>query len=311
MIPSRILILLFIAAIANCQPFDFPSSPSRSPGLQVDEDGKIYTAAGSQLYRLNSNLKQEESWPLRTDAVNISLSSDGRWLVVCLTDLSCEVYNANNFSAGHVFTRENTVRSATNLALFAAEDSFYVGSITLNINGARNEMTLSQYRFTASQNDMVASATYEIDRSGFERNLYGGFVRGSFAYYIASDNNPTTDGVRNFKVMRVCHNRNFGALYELSLVLCGGAPSTDVRISGVSVVDEDFGGLIGPVVILSRNRPNSGQNYVCLYSLVDIDREMQAKYDSCSTATISSAEEIDLGWRGSQIFCHLSMVSIK
>ena len=307
MIPS---ILLLTAAIANCQRFDFPSSPSRSPGLQVDENGKIYTAAGSQLYRLNSNLMQEESWGLRTDAVNISLSSDGRWLVVCLTDLSCEVYSANNFSAGHVFRRENAVRSVTNLALFAAEDSFYVGSISSN-NGVQNEMTLSQYRFTASQDDMVASATYTINRNEFERNLYGGFVRGSYAYYIASDNNPPRiEGVRNFKVMRVCHNSNFGALYELSLV-CVNAPSTDVRTSGVSVVDEDFGGLVGPVVILSRNRPNSQQNQVCLYSLVDIDREMQAKYDSCSIATIISPEEIDLAWRSSQTFCHLSMVSTK
>ena len=305
------LLLSLLAIVSSAQSFNFPSSPSRSPGLQVDEDGKIYTAAGSQLYRLNSNLVQEDSWTLRTDAVNISLSSDGRWLVVCLTDLSCEVYNANNFSAGHVFRRENAVRSVTNLALFAAEDSFYVGSITSN-NGAQNEMTLSQYRFIASQNDMVASAMYAFERSGFERNFYGGFVRGSFAYYIASDNNPpTTDNVRNFKVMRVCHNSNFGALYELSLV-CVGNPSTDVRIGGVSVVDEDFGGLTGPVVILSRNRPaNSAQNYVCLFSLVDIDREMQAKYDSCSTAPLGSSEEIDLAWRNSQIFCRVSTVSIS
>jgi hypothetical protein len=308
MVPSRILILLLIAAIANCQRFDFPSPPSRSPGLQVDGDGKIYTAAGSQLYRLSSNLMKEESWTLGTDAVNISLSSDGLWLVVCLTDLSCEVYNATDFSAGHVFRRENAVISMTNLALFAAEDSFYVGSITLN-NGMQNEMNLSQYRFTASQSDMVASATYTFTRNDFERNFYGGFVRGSYAYFFASDNNPRTDSVRNFKVIRVCHNSNFGALYELSLT-CVGVPSTDVRISGVSVVDKDFGGLTGPIVILSRNRPaSSQQNYVCLYSFVDIDREIQAKYDSCSTAPITSPEEIDLGWRGSQTYCHLSMVS--
>jgi hypothetical protein len=272
--------------------------------LEVDEDGKIYSAEGSQLYRLNSDLVQEESWGLRTDAVNISLSSDGLWLVVCLTDLSCEVYNANNFSAGHVFRRVNAVRSVMNLALFAAEDSFYVGSIVTN-NGIQNEMILSQYRFIA--NDTVA-ATYTITRNEFERNFYGGFVSGSYVYFFASDNNPIVDQVRNFKVMRVCHNSNFGALYELSLA-CGFAPSGDVRISGVSVVDEDFGGLTGPVVILSRNRPNSLQNYVCLYSLVDIDREMQAKYDSCSTAMITSSEEIDLAWRGSQTFCAWSMVS--
>ena len=146
MIPSRGLVLLLIAElpIVSCQQFDFPSSPSRSPSLQVGENGKIYTAAGSQLYRLNSSLGLEETKELKSEAVNISLSSDGRWLVVCLTDLSCEVYNANNFSAGHIFRRENAVRSIMNLALFAAEDSFYVGSIMSN-NGVQNKMTLSQY----------------------------------------------------------------------------------------------------------------------------------------------------------------------
>ena len=129
MTPGRILILLLVAAIANSQLFNFPSSPSRSPDLQLDRDGRIYSSAGNQLYRLNSNFVQEESWPLTTEAVNISLSSDGRWLVVCLTDLSCEVYNANNFSAGHVFRRENVIISVDNFALFAAEDNFYVGGI--------------------------------------------------------------------------------------------------------------------------------------------------------------------------------------
>ena len=315
MIPSRSLVLLLIAElpIVSCQPFDFPSSPSRSPGLQVGENGKIYTAAGSQLYRLNSSLGLEETKELKTEAVNISLSSDGRWLVVCLTDFSCEVYNANNFSAGHIFRRENAVRSIMNLALFAAEDSFYVGSIMSN-NGVQNKMTLSQYRFIANREDnskivMTTSATYAITRRKFERNFYSGFVRGSYAYYIASDNNPRTDRVHSFKVMRVCHDSNFSALYELSLV-CVSAPSGDVRISGVSVMNEDFGGLTGPVIILSRNRPNSRQNQVCLYSLVDIDRKMQAKYDSCSTATSASFEEIDLAWRGSRNFCSFSMVSI-
>ena len=74
-------------------------------------------------------------------------------------------------------------------------------------------------------------------------------------------------------------------------------------------MNEDFGGLTGPVIVLSRNRPNSRQNQVCLYSLVDIDREMQAKYDSCSTAT-TPHEEIDLAWNRPQNVCYISMVSV-
>ena len=81
MSPMKILLLLLIslliaAIVSNCQRFDFPSSPSRSPGLQVDGDGKVYTSVGNQLYRLNSNLQLEESRRLSSEAVNISLSSN-------------------------------------------------------------------------------------------------------------------------------------------------------------------------------------------------------------------------------------------
>ena len=80
-------------------------------------------------------------------------------------------------------------------------------------NGVQNKMTLSQYRFIANREDdskigMTASSTYAITRRKFERNFYSGFVRGSYAYYIASDNNPRTERIRSFKVMRVCHDSN-------------------------------------------------------------------------------------------------------
>ena len=105
--------------------------------------------------------------------VNISLNSDGRWLVVCLTDLSCEVYNATNLSAGHIFRRENAIVSLENLALFAAENSFYVGGI--KVSGTRqDQIVLGQYGFSK---DSSTSGDYMITRNGFVRNFYGaGFV---------------------------------------------------------------------------------------------------------------------------------------
>ena len=130
------LIVCLLLAISNSQRFQLPSSNSGSPGLNVDKigDGKVFTATGTLLYRLNSNLELEQARNLTSEAVNISLSTDGRWLVVCLTDLSCEVYNATNLSAQPVFRRENAITSAENVALFAAEDSFYVGGVTVTLN---------------------------------------------------------------------------------------------------------------------------------------------------------------------------------
>ena len=308
MIPSRILTLLLTAAIANNQQFDFPSSLSRSPGLQVDGDGKIYTAAGSQLWRLNSDLLLEERRVLSSEAVNISLSSDGRWLVVCLTDLSCEVYNANNFSAGHVFRRENAIVSTENLALFAAEDSFYVGGVTV-ASGRQSEIILGQYGGFGGNQASMNSRSYTITVNDFVRNFYGsGFIRGNDTYYFAVNNDPRI--VRTLKVMRVCHNSDFGALYELTLTCGGRTPVSSTRISGVSVID-NFAGMSGPIVILSISRPlPSTTNLVCLYSLEAIDGRMLEKFDSCASDMIGSTQ-LALSWRSQEPRCSGFSVSYR
>ena len=85
-------------------------------------------------------------------------------------------------------------------------------------------------------------------------------------------------------MLRVCHNSNLNALYELSLGCAGVSPASETRISGISVV-EDFAGTSGATVVLSRNRPGSTQNVVCLFSLQKIDNMMQEKFTSCSEAT--------------------------
>jgi hypothetical protein len=307
MASRRILIfLLIIAAISNCQRFDFPSSTARSPGLQVAQTGKIYTTAGSQLYRLNSSLGLEETRVLSSEAVNISLSSDGLWLVVCLTDLSCEIYNATNFSAGHVFRRESTILSTGNIALFAAEDSFYVGGITVS-TGRQSGIVLGQYGFGGNQDSSVASRSYTITENGFVRNFYSsGFIRGNNTYYFVVDIDPSNR--RSFKVMRVCHNSDFGALYELALTCGSRTPTSFTRISGVSVID-DFAGISGPIIVFSINRRlPSTTNLVCLYSLEAIDGRMQEKFDSCD---MNDNTQIALSWRNQEPLCSGFSVSYQ
>ena len=304
------LTLSLTTVCANDQSFNLPAT-SRSPDLQTDGSGRIYVSAGSQLYRLSSSLELEETRVLTSEAMNISLSSNGRWLVVCLTDLSCEVYNATNFSAGPTFRREYVITDTRNVVLFAAEDSFYVGGISMDVNtGVQRQMVLGQYGFTGNRTGVAQSQTYTIERIGFERNFHSGFVREDYAYYFAVDNNPRTGDVRAFKVLRVCHNSNFSALYELSLDCAGVTPAFNTRISGISVV-EDFAGTSGISVVLSRNRPESTQNSVCLFSLQMIDNMMQEKFTSCSEATTGS-EGIDFGWgnRNINIFCTSFEVSV-
>ena len=301
------LVFSLLAIVSSGQQFNLPSSTTRSPGLQVDGAGKIYASAGNQLYRLNSSFVQEEAKTLSSEAVKISLSSDGRWLVVCLTDLSCEVYNATNFTAGRVFMKENVIISVDNFALFAAEDSFYVGGITTNAMGDQDRTILRRYGFAGNQSRIEVSGSYDIDRGEFVRNFYGGFVRGSNAYYFVIDNDPNE--VRSVRVMRVCHNSDFNALHELTLT-CGQAPSTDSRIGGLSVA-ENFAGTTGATVILTRSRQQSSrQNFICLFNLDMIDSVLQQKFDICTAATESNIpERIELAWRTSRTSCSMFLVS--
>ena len=293
------LTLSFTVASTQDQRFDLPAL-SRSPDLQSDGSGRVYVSAGSQLYRLNSILELEETRELSSEAVNISLSSDGRWLVVCLTDLSCEVYNANNFSAGHVFRQENATTSPENIALFTAEDSFYVGSVaTDNDETQHQKMLLSQFSFSSSKFGVAETGAYPITQIDFERNFYSGFIVGDRAYYFAIDSSPAA--FRGIRVMRVCHNSNFSALHELTLGCGGVAPTSNTRISGVSLV-QDFAGRSGTTIVLSRSRPGNNQNFICLYSLEAIDDVMLRQYNTCSSAVNGSMEKIALAWVNPELY---------
>ena len=81
------------------QGFSLPNQPlPRPPNLQVDGQGRAFVTAGNQLMRLDSSLVPEQTINLSSVAVNMSLSSGGDWLVVCTTNLSCAVHDANDLT---------------------------------------------------------------------------------------------------------------------------------------------------------------------------------------------------------------------
>ena len=218
--------LFVVALIVSCTcqqstlpQYGLPSSLSRPLSLQVDGSGRVFVGAGDQLIRLDSNLVPQENLTLASEVVvNISLSSDGSRLVVCLTDLSCAVYNATDFSTGPVFSRAGALVSLQEIALFATEDSFYVGSVELEGSATDRNIVLGEYGLNGSRTVM-----YNNDRNGFERVFYGGFVRGGYAYYFVTDDvTPNINNGDALRVMRVCDGTpQFSVLYETQLT-CGG-----------------------------------------------------------------------------------------
>ena len=87
--------------------------------MKVDGGGRVFLAAGSQLFRLDSTLALQENVTLGSSLLRLALSSDERRVVVCLGDLSCAVYNASDFAAGEQSARPGASTSSEVLALSA------------------------------------------------------------------------------------------------------------------------------------------------------------------------------------------------
>ena len=270
-----------VAAVNTHQrEFSLSASPS---DMKVDSEGRIFLAAGNQLLRLDSTLALQENMTLGSSVLRVALSCDERRVVVCLSDMSCAVYNASDFGAGEELRRTGASGSSDVVALFTAEEnSFYVGSF---VGGALTSMNLRQYGF--GDRDFIRSRDYTITRTGFMRAFFGGFVSGSNAYYFMADGNPRD--VRGLRVLRVCDIStcsspcSFTALYELRIDCGGGSLPQNSVICGLSVLDS-FAGSSDTTVVLARCNAAgvSARNRVCSYRLADIEREMDSKYTECA-----------------------------
>ena len=91
-------------AAVNAQHREFSLSASPSD-MKVDGDGRVFLAAGNQLLRVDSSLALQENMTLGSSVLRVALSSDERRVVVCLSDLSCAVYNASDFGTGEQLRR--------------------------------------------------------------------------------------------------------------------------------------------------------------------------------------------------------------
>ena len=294
--------LLLVWCLAQCfsvaisLSFSVPNQPlPRPPNLQVDGQGRAFVTAGNQLMRLDSSLVPEQTVNLSSVAVNMSLSSGGDWLVVCTTNLSCTVHDANDLTVVRR-TLESVLVATDRVAVFTAGNTFYVGSV----NNSREMRLVQGYGSEESgrSSNFEKSREYTITRTGFQRDFFTGFSRGSNAYYIVSDHDPGP--LRSIRVLRVCHTTGcpdrsqlceFTALYEEGFQCRAPLDSDDDTIVGVSVV-EDFAGTLGTSVLVSRGRVNAGDNIVCLFRLSDLDSNMDMRYDQCSAGT----GDLDVAW---------------
>ena len=279
-------------AAVNTQQREFSLS-ARPSDMKVDGDGRVFLAGSNQLLRLDSTIALQENVTLSSSVLKVALSSDERRVVVCLSDLSCAVYNASDFGAGEQSRRTAASVSSDVVALFTArENSFYVGSV---VGGASRSMNLGQYGF--GEESFARSTNYRIARTGFMRTFFGGFVNGTNAYYFMADGGRIE--VRGLRVLRACDfsgcsigSCNFNALYELRIDCGSGSFPQNSVICGLSVLDS-FADSSDTTVVLARcNTGTSARNRVCSYQLADIDLEMDRKYTQCAGRT----GDIQVAW---------------
>ncbi len=279
----------------DLQSFNSPQLSLTNSTLLVDSQGRNYIIAGNKLLRLNRDLQLEQNLSLPDSASTFSLSPDEQRLFVCvngMTDRSCYLYSPSDLTVPPVATGVSIVGSGGATATsFATEGSFYVGSYeVMKTSNSLGRMKLSQYIYgEGTDTPMIRTEDdYLATESRFDRKMLYGFMRGDYAYYVTVDGGDTP----NYRILRVCHATNcsenpssctFTALYEQA-IQCGNrfGSGGGEDLCGLSLV-EDFSGVSGPSVIVSRCRlDRSSDNTVCSYNLTAIDSNMDARYDRCS-----------------------------
>ena len=313
---KRTSLLVSFYALSLCNAlsnFTVPGQSSRPPALQVDGEGRAFVAAGNQLLRLNSDLGIEQSVTLSSDAVNISLSSGGEWLVVCSADLSCAVHSANDLSTVSS-TSASALAAANRVALFTAGDSFYVGSHDPTPTASGGTLRLQQVYGLSGSINFSRSTDYVASIGNFRRDFFSGFVSGSNSYYVVSDHSPSS--VLDVRIMRVCHVTScpsgastcgVTAVYE-EIIPCGSTVAEfDDGVCGVSLV-EDFAGISGPSLVMARCRQDATRsNLICVVPISEVDSRMYEKYDECSSGTGTR----NVAWLDDSLPCYDFMADVS
>ena len=168
--------------------------------------------------------------------------------------------------------------------------------------------------------DAAHGGVYSFSPS-FPRDFYGGFERDGFAYYVTSDY-PTLADFRGIRLLRVCNNKSncgstsscgVNALYEAGFTCGLDTFGNRVRVCGVSVL-EDFGGMTGPIAVISRCEPGTSRNRVCLVNITAANEAMDRVYDTCLETLTDPSEETEIAWnpneRCNQVSVTIAIASI-
>ena len=295
---------IFCVAICTGQlQFSLPGQPN---DVVVSSTCNVYVStnvSGSgRVYRLNGSLVQKEvlQFPSGTSVLRVALSSDESRLIVCVSNKSCISYIANDLTKGSVSAFQNSIVSSNNVALLSAPvigggNSFYVGSSSGTV------ILIGQYGLDGAAGSVNRSSgnLFGVTAGSFTRNWFGGFVAGSYTYFVVLDVSTSPISRPGMRVLRVCDNSNetsVAAMYEIELDCLGlaGNVNSFAKFTGASLVSypTTSGGPFEDRLVIGIVTPALGgyigtyRSRVCTYSLSQINSAMDSAYAQCSSGSL-------------------------
>lgn len=254
--------------------------------LAISSDGQLFTSSvvgnRSVVYRLNCSFATQEALWISDGQSILGLTSVPGKIVVCMTDKSCKSYDASNLNDGSTTVFVDVLASnSSGVALVSAPirgggNSFYVGSSN------RNLILIGQYGLDGVNRS--SGDLFGVTADSFARSWFGGFVAGSYAYFVVLDVSASPNTETGIRVLRVCDNSQETRLdsvseIELDCLDLAGRVNGYARLVGASLVTYTINGsesyetalLIGIVTPPLGGYSGMYGSRVCAYRLSQID----------------------------------------
>ena len=186
---------------------------------------------------------------------------------------------------------QSVLSDSTNVALVSAPvigggNSFYVGSSNGTV------ILIGQYGLGGAAGSVSRSSgnLFGVTAGSFTRNWFGGFVAGSYTYFVVLDVSTSPISRPGIRVLRVCDNSNetsVVAMYEAEVnCFSSTAVDGDSVVVGVSLLESfPSGGATLVIGLVTPNAPNAALiSRVCTVGLSSVDRDMNTA--SCSGTSL-------------------------
>lgn len=257
----------------NSTPMDIRVSPL---------DGSIVVSAGPDILRLdidftlNGTVTTHDHQP----GHRIALSHNTTDTILVCKDSFCTHYYVD-WELEELYLSTKVARGFDSVPLSVDPEGFYIGTSdgrSINIKHFDVEdNTEREYDWAFTNN------TFN------QRKFLQGFQYGGFVYFIVQDNG-TSLIANNVRIIRVCHDldsTSFDAAYEAVLECGKVSPGSKVEVSNSILNGNNF--------TITISITTDDDTNICSFSINDINSEMDASYDLCSSRD-SSDLKIPLVW---------------